>query len=158
MKTFAQVLLVIIVIVVVWVLYTNRQAAQREAERRELQRIEQERQREEAARQLPIPTPAEQTAPTPAPKVIINRPVVSKKAEVFEAARAARVTITRYTEQANGSIIDCWAEDRNYLGDFLDELMNRGIMKDLDLNKRTYRVTRDRQGREQHWAHYEIRW
>jgi hypothetical protein len=157
MKAFLRVVFVIIVIIVVWVIYVNRQAAEREKERLEMERLQQERVREETTRQALPPTIAQPLAPTPVPRVILNRPALSKKAEIYEAAKAAHVVIVSYSEKDGTAIIDCRATDRNYLGDFLDELMNRGIMKDLDLNKKSYRVTNDRQGRATHWAHYEIR-
>jgi len=70
----------------------------------------------------------------------------SNKALVYKAAKDAGVTISQYTETHGGAAVDCWSWERNNLGDFLDLLHRRGIIRDIDLDKTQHfkpQVTKD---------------
>lgn len=167
MAKLLKVLVIIGIIIGAWVLYTNHmekkeQERQAELQRQEELRKEEEARREEEAlrrREAEAAAQAAAQRPTPVPyRPRVSRPTVSKRQQVYAAARDTQVTIRQYREQGNSATIFCEGRELNNLFDFLDELMRRGIMRDIDVNKKNYRVLRDRQGRRSYQAVYTISW
>ena len=161
MAKLLKILVVIGVIIGAWILYIN-QAEKKEQERQvELRRQEELRKEEETRRQREAEAAAAVAAqqPTPAPyRPQVGRTTVSKRQQIYAAARDTQVTILRYTEKGNGASIYCEGRELNNLFDFLDELWRRGIMRDIDVNKKEYSTVRDRQGRRKSQAVYDISW
>jgi hypothetical protein len=157
MKVLIKMVFIIIILMAIWIVYVNRKAAEREEEYRELQHMKRENLRQETEKDTLVLSPIEAVSYTPDSSVVVNRVKISKRAEIFKAAETAGITIVNYKEKENKSIIDCRSTNRNNLGLFLDELMNRGIIKNIDLDKTKYHMTVN-QGKRWHWAHYEIRW
>jgi plasmid replication initiation protein len=161
MAKLLKVVVIIGVIIGAWMLYinyTDKKEKERQAELRrqeQIQKEDEERRRREAEAATAVPTQQPIATPYRAP---VTRPIVSKRQEIYAAARDSQVTILQYTEKGNGASIYCQGRELNNLYDFLDALMYRGIMRDIDVNKKNYRVLYDRQGRRTYQATYYISW
>ncbi len=161
MAKLIKILFVIGVIIGAWILYINHVEKKEQEQQAELRRQEELRKEEEARRQREAEAAAAVAAqqPTPVPyRPQVRRPTVSKRQQIYAAARDTQVTILRYTEKGKGASIYCEGRELNNLFDFLDELRRRGIMRDIDMNKKDYRTVRDRQGRRKSQATYDISW
>ncbi len=161
MAKLLKILVVIGVIIAAWILYINHAENKEQERQAEVRRQEELRKEEETQRQREAEAAAAVAAqqPTPAPyRPQVRRPTVSKRQQIYAAARDTQVTILRYSEMGNSASIYCEGRELINLFDFLDELRRRGIMRDIDVNKKDYRTVRDRQGRRKSQATYDISW
>lgn len=115
-----------------------------------------------------------QEAVSPLPQItstggITNQPVTphpsysqpgspSKRAEIFAVARDTRVTIISYQEAGNQATVVAEAPEHINLGDFLDELVKRGIIRDLDADRRDFKLFYDKQLQRHYRAKYLLKW
>ena len=130
MAKLIKILFVIGVIIGAWILYINQVEKKEQEQQAELRRQEELRNEEETRRQREAEAVAALAAqqPTPAPyRPQVRRPTVSKRQQIYAAARDTQVTILRYTEKANSASIHCEGRELNNLFDFLDELRRRGM-------------------------------
>lgn len=125
-------LIIVCVLIGLLYVYSEYDAKKREEKQKELEESFTLSSSEEK-RTGPVSSEVRQERPRSSASSGTSAP--SNKALVYKAAKDAGVSITQYSETHGGAAIDCWSWERNNLGDFLDILHRRGIIRDIDLDK-----------------------
>ena len=63
---------------------------------------------------------------------------VDKKQQFFNLAKKSDVHITDFNQSDQIVTLDVWAHDKNNLGNFLDLLLAKGVIRDIEIDKFKY--------------------
>jgi hypothetical protein len=158
---------IIIALGIVWILYVNQLESSQgpsgmlgKAEREKVPRGTPTTAPAGQAQQQDRAIPANQIQSTPIrqtrPPAVRQKP--SPRSEIYKVASETGVKIMSYQEQGSQATLICSASEHIKLGDFLDVLTRRRIIRDFDYNNRDLQVTRDRQGRRSYKCKYVLKW
>ncbi|MCX7765293.1 MAG: hypothetical protein N2246_01110 [Candidatus Sumerlaeia bacterium] len=158
MKTIIGTLSLLGLIVVILILYTNYSE--------QLPRILPEKpKRAQVARAMPSPTPVltrENVFATPVrpaqTKSVVSPMNVSKYNDISAVAKQTKVRIIWYKEEANKATLECEATEHYYLGDFLDELLRRNIIRDFETNNKDFSLYYDQHQQRHYKTKYVLKW
>ena len=87
-----------------------------------------------------------------------RQPALSKRDQVLAIAREEKVKILTYNESGNQATVVCEASEHNQLGDFLDTLVRRSIIRDFDYNNKDFSVSHDRNLQRFYRCKYILKW
>ncbi len=146
MKKFLSFLIIIIAAIIVWVLYINSH------------------EEDEPAVAVQTTSPERiQPSPTllqgpPAEVPSSSRKTVSKRSDIYAVARELDVKIISYKEGANQATVLIESRERNALGDFLDLLVEKAIIRDFDYDNRSFKALHDKQLQRYYRCEYVLKW
>lgn len=88
----------------------------------------------------------------------IRQPAISKRDQVLAIAREEKVKILTYSESGNQATVICESSEHNQLGDFLDALVRRSIIKDFNYNNKDFSVSYDKNLQRFYRCKYILKW
>lgn len=158
MKTIIGILSLLGLIIVVLILYTNYSEQLPGT-------LPEKAERAQVARATSSPTPvlsrvdAFATPSAPAQtKSAVSPMNVSKYSDIHAVAQQTKVRIIWYKEEANKVTLECEATEHYYLGDFLHELLKRGIIRNFEANNKDFSVYYDQHQKRYYKTRYVLKW
>lgn len=158
MKAIFSLISLLVVVVIIWILYVEQME-----EPQGVGMLE-KKERTEIPRATMTPTPYPQYSQPRAargnlsPMRYQQQRTISKRSEIFAVARETKVNILSYTEQGNQAVVVCEASEHFRLGDFIDVLTRRGIVRDFEHNRSDFKLYYDRTQRRHYQTRYVLKW